>query len=119
MAITNPSKKAKLALFAIIITVIIALVMIYATGERCNKDRIIGKTRVEIEAAYGAFDITLGNLAVYEISEDFSDTIWRYFMGDRHIITFISSLMKMDMLNRFIKAPARDDGFSKLHIISI
>ena len=30
---------------------------------------------------YGAFDITLGSLAVYEVSEDFSDAVWRYFMG--------------------------------------
>lgn len=79
MVIANPPKK--IVLFVIIGIVIVALVMICVTGERYNEDRITGKTRDEIEAMYGSFDITLGNLSVYEISEDFSDAVWRYFMG--------------------------------------
>lgn len=81
MAIANSPKKAKIVLFVIIGIIIVALVVICATGERYHEDRIIGKTRDEIKAMYGSFDITLGNLAVYEVSEDFSDAIWRYFMG--------------------------------------
>lgn len=81
MATTNPPKKAKIVLFVIIGIIIIALVVICVTSNRYNEDRIIGKTRVEIEAMYGSFDITLGNLAVYEIPEDFSNAVWRYFMG--------------------------------------
>lgn len=81
MAITNSPQKAKIVLFVIIGIIIVALVVICATGERYNEDRIIGKTRDEIEAIYGSFDITLGSLAVYEVSEDFSDAVWRRFMG--------------------------------------
>lgn len=80
MAIANSPKKAKIVLFVIIGIIIAALVMICATSNGYNEDRIIGKTRVEIEAMYGSFDITLGNLAAYEVSEDFSDAVWRYFM---------------------------------------
>lgn len=81
MAITNPTKKIKIVLFVIIGIVIVAFVVLCLTGERYNEDRIIGKTRGEIEAMYGTFDISLGSLAVYEVSEDFSDAVWRYFMG--------------------------------------
>ncbi len=81
MAIANSTKKAKIVLFVIIGIIIVALVMICITSNGYNEDRIIGKTRDEIEAMYGSFDITLGNLAVYEIPEDFSDAVWRYFMG--------------------------------------
>lgn len=81
MAITNPPKKAKTVLFVVIGIVIVAFVVLCLTGERYNEDWIIGKTRDEIEAKYGSFDITLGSLAVYEVSEDFSDAIWRYLMG--------------------------------------
>lgn len=81
MAIAKLPTKAKIVLSVIMCIVTVALVVICVTGEKYNEDQIIGKTRDEIEAMYGSFDITLGNLAVYEVSEDFSDAIWRYFMG--------------------------------------